>query len=135
MANRLSIDCISDTHSKHTSLKLGGGDILIHAGDCTSTGQLPEALTFLNWFCKQPYHYHLLIAGNHDLIFEKQPDLIEVECKKRNVYLLNDSGLEIEGIKIWGSPITPWFEEGPLIDTEGKRLGPIGNLSLQIRKF
>ncbi|WP_226987416.1 metallophosphoesterase family protein [Parachlamydia acanthamoebae] len=23
---------------------------------------------------------------------------------------MNDSGVEIHGIKIWGSPITPWFE-------------------------
>ncbi|MFN8395634.1 MAG: metallophosphoesterase [Bacteroidia bacterium] len=26
-----------------------------------------------------------------------------------NVIYLNDSGVEIEGVKIWGSPIQPWF--------------------------
>lgn len=27
------------------------------------------------------------------------------------VVYLNDSSVEIEGIKIWGSPITPWFND------------------------
>ena len=26
-----------------------------------------------------------------------------------NIIYLNDSGIEIEGIKFWGSPVQPWF--------------------------
>lgn len=105
----LKIDCISDTHTKHDKIKLPGGDILIHSGDCTSSGLLSEALKFLNWFAEQDYSYLILIAGNHDWIFEENPILMAEECKNRNIIYLNDSGCEIEGIKIWGSPVQPWF--------------------------
>jgi Icc-related predicted phosphoesterase len=105
----LIIDCISDTHSRHKKINLPGGDIVIHAGDCSCSGELEEVLEFLDWFKEQKYSHRLLIAGNHDFIFELIPEQMEEECKKRNITLLNDSGCEIEGIKIWGSPIQPWF--------------------------
>lgn len=105
----LKIDCISDTHTKHGKIKLPGGDILIHSGDCSSHGELREVLAFLDWFSDQDYSHLILIAGNHDFIFEKQPSLMAEECKKRGIIYLNDSGVEIEGIKIWGSPVQPWF--------------------------
>lgn len=105
----LKIDTISDTHRKHDRIKLPGGDILICSGDVTSGGTLKEAIEFLDWFGDQDYSHLVMVAGNHDWIFEKQPALMAEECKKRNITLLNDSGCEIEGIKFWGSPIQPWF--------------------------
>lgn len=105
----LTIDCISDTHSQHRKIRLPGGDILIHAGDCCSAGELEDALEFLDWYRKQPYKHRLLIAGNNDFIFELIPEQMEEQCKMRQITLLNDSGCEIEGIKIWGSPVQPWF--------------------------
>lgn len=108
-AKSLKIDCISDTHSQHKKIKLPGGDILIHSGDCCSQGELEDALEFLEWFKEQHYSHRILVAGNHDRIFELIPELMEEECKKRNIILLNDSGCEIEGIKVWGSPVQPWF--------------------------
>lgn len=107
--NGVKIDCISDTHEKHWKIKLPGGDILIHSGDCSSRGDLRNVLEFLNWFADQDYSHLVLIAGNHDFIFEENPELMAEECKKRNIHLLNDSGIEVEGIKIWGSPVQPWF--------------------------
>lgn len=106
---KLIIDCISDTHSKHKKIHLPGGDVLIHSGDCSNEGLLEESLEFLEWFQEQNYSHRILIAGNHDFIFELIPEQMEEECKNRNIILLNDSGCEIEGIKIWGSPIQPWF--------------------------
>jgi Icc-related predicted phosphoesterase len=104
----LKIDCLSDTHSQHQKIHLPGGDIAVHCGDC-STGSLESALEFLDWFKEQNYTHRILVAGNHDSIFELIPELMEEECKKRGITLLNDSGCTIEGIKIWGSPVQPWF--------------------------
>ena len=109
MGNSLIIDCISDTHGYHGKIDLPGGDILIHSGDCSSEGDLEEVLVFLDWFKAQKYSHRLLIPGNHDSIFELIPDLMEEECKRRHILLLNDSGCEIEGMKIWGSPVQPTF--------------------------
>lgn len=105
----LIVDAISDTHNKHKKIALPGGDILIHSGDVSSRGQSGEILPFLDWYAEQDYSSLLLIAGNHDWGFEKEPEKYAKECKDRNIVLLNDSGCIVEGIKIWGSPIQPEF--------------------------
>lgn len=108
-AEGLKIDCISDTHNKHKKIILPGGDILIHAGDMSGRGQSGEILPFLDWYADQDYSHLILIPGNHDFGFEKEPARYAQECKDRKIILLNDSAHEIDGIKIWGSPIQPWF--------------------------
>ncbi len=99
---------ISDTHNKHHQLDLPPGDILIHAGDVSSRGSEREVLDFINWFSKLDYKYKIFIAGNHDWLFEKAPSLAK-ELIPNNTIYLNDAGVEVEGIKIWGSPVSPWF--------------------------
>lgn len=85
------------------------GDVLLHAGDICYKGNKEEALDFLKWFDRQPFEHKIFIAGNHDFYFEKaKPSEIEALIPK-NVTYLNDSGITIDGINIWGSPITPWF--------------------------
>lgn len=105
----MKITLISDTHSKHNQLTLPKGDILIHAGDVSSRGNKREVKNFLNWFSKQDYKYKIFIAGNHDFFFEQENENIIQEIIPENIIYLNDSGIEIEGIKIWGSPIQPTF--------------------------
>ena len=102
----MKVTAISDTHGKHKQLKLTGGDLLIHSGDISSFGNKEEISCFLEWFSKQKYKYKIFIAGNHDFSFENQFDEIIIPD---NVTYLNDSGIEIEGLYIWGSPITPTF--------------------------
>lgn len=107
----MKIVAISDTHGKHKNLVLPEGDILVHAGDVSSMGKESEIKGFLNWFSKTDFTYKILIAGNHDFYFEKISHNAEVleELIPANVIYLNDTGIEIEGINIWGSPIQPWF--------------------------
>lgn len=105
----LKIIVISDTHGKHRMVKLPTGDVLIHAGDVSYRGERHEVEEFLKWFSNQPHPYKVFIAGNHDFFFERtKPKLIEA-IMPINVTYLNDSGIEINGCKIWGSPITPQF--------------------------
>lgn len=108
---QIIIDLLSDTHNQHRSFKPEGGDILIHAGDVCGRGTYQEAIEFLDWYADQDYSHLVMIAGNHDFIFEEEPKLMAKECKDRNIILLNDSGIVIEGIKIWGSPVQPWFHD------------------------
>lgn len=107
----MKIVAISDTHGKHQSLILPKGDMLIHAGDVSSLGKESEIKDFLNWFSKTDFTYKILIAGNHDFYFEKIAfnETILNQLIPSNIIYLNDSGVEIEGIKVWGSPIQPWF--------------------------
>jgi Icc-related predicted phosphoesterase len=103
------ITLISDTHGAHRLLSLEGGDILIHSGDLCNRGTEIEAISFLQWFEKQDYTHKIFIAGNHDFFFEKTTEMDLLDLIPSNITYLNDSGVEIDGIKIWGSPITPTF--------------------------
>lgn len=111
----MKITCISDTHNQHTHIPpdwLEGGDVLVHAGDISGRGSLREVEEFLAWFNELPYKHKIMIAGNHDFWFEKVSTFAVNEMlqeKYPNIIYLNDSGVEIDGIKFWGSPVTPWF--------------------------
>jgi Icc-related predicted phosphoesterase len=105
----MKITTLSDTHGMHHQIDLPGGDILIHAGDVCNRGTAAEALDFMNWFSNQNYAYKIFIAGNHDFYFENEQNTTIKSLLPESVYYLNDSGITIEGISFWGSPITPEF--------------------------
>lgn len=100
---------IADTHGKHEDLTLPAGDVLIHAGDVSLKGEESEVLTFLNWLENLNYRHKILIAGNHDFYFERQSEEQIEKILPPNVVYLKDSGTTINGLKVWGSPVTPWF--------------------------
>lgn len=100
---------ISDTHGQHSKLRLPKGDVIIHAGDISARGREAEVLDFLAWFAQLDFEHKIFIPGNHDFYFERMPDEDVRKIIPENVIYLNDSGVAIEGIKIWGSPISPWF--------------------------
>ncbi|UGS19883.1 metallophosphatase domain-containing protein [Flavobacterium cyclinae] len=105
----MQITTLSDTHGLHHQLQLPGGDLLIHAGDVCNRGTQEEATNFIDWFEKQSYTYKIFIAGNHDFFFENFTQQEIQDILPKNIFYLNDTGIEIDGINIWGSPITPEF--------------------------
>lgn len=110
---------LSDTHCLHRKVEVPDGDILIHSGDFTSVGRKKEIKDFNNWFSSFPHKYKICIAGNHDILFETQPDVAEALLGDDIIYLKN-SFIEIEGIKIWGSPMTPSFGSWAFTRPRGK---------------
>lgn len=108
----MKLGFISDTHTYHKRLRgLESIDILIHAGDVCMRGTEAEAIDFINWVNQVDVKYKVFIAGNHDFYFEKTPSRIIRERLTENTFYLNDDGITIEGINIWGSPIQPWFRD------------------------
>lgn len=110
----MNLTFLSDTHNKHNLIPtdyLLGGDVIIHSGDVSSRGTESEIDAFLNWYSKLPYTHKILIAGNHDFFFEAaSKHIIDAKMAKYpEITYLNDSGVEIEGIKIFGSPVQPYF--------------------------
>lgn len=119
----MKIVAFSDSHSKHNELIIPESDLLICAGDFTyfSKGGHQEIIDFLTWFNNQPSKHKVFIAGNHEILWE----LKEKEFKlliPSGIHYLNDSGVEIEGIKIWGSPITPFFHGWAYNRTRGDQI-------------
>lgn len=102
--------CISDTHMNHRGLHLPEGDVLIHAGDATSSGSLSEVDRFLGWYASQSHQYKILVAGNHDWLFQTDPKAASLLLEKhKGITYLQDSGVEIDGVRFWGAPWQPWF--------------------------
>lgn len=104
----MKIVAISDTHNLHHKITVPDGDILIHSGDFTNRGTMPEILGFNKWLMSLPHKHKIVIAGNHDFMFEREPALAESLLDKSIHYLRNDE-IIIEGVKFYGSPVTPWF--------------------------
>lgn len=106
---KLKFVVISDTHCRHRSLHLPKGDVLIHAGDISLKGMEEEVVDFLSWFSALDFEHKIFVPGNHDFLFEKQSKQHIQKLIPAGVVYLNDSGVTINNINIWGSPITPWF--------------------------
>lgn len=102
-----TIVCISDTHELHREVDVPYGDILIHAGDFTMFSKSAAAiLDFNDWLGELPHRHKIVIPGNHEFFLEADPS------KRRlisNGILLINEGVEIMGLKIWGSPVTPQY--------------------------
>jgi Icc-related predicted phosphoesterase len=124
----MTITTISDTHTLHYTARLEGGDILIFAGDMSHTGKHKEVGDFIEWLIRQAtrYKHVIFISGNHDKCFDPEIggeymfDSDEMKVKPlwlrllltslpKNVHYLENESVEIEGLKIWGSPITPTY--------------------------
>ena len=98
---------LSDTHGVHWDIKVPDGDLLIHCGDITEMGNPQQIRDFDKFLGEQPHRHKVIIAGNHDFLFEKRP--AQARGLITNAIYLEDSGVEIEGIKIYGSPWQPLF--------------------------
>lgn len=106
----MKITFISDTHYQHHNLSLDSGDMLIHCGDFTRKGALADVASFARYLSLQDFKYKIVIAGNHDFCFEdKRKNEAEKLLTDNSIIYLNDSGISIEEIKIWGSPVQPEF--------------------------
>lgn len=100
--------CLSDTHLRH-NFKVPEGDVLLHAGDATWKGNESELVKFIGWFASHPHKHKVFVAGNHDWGFQEDRAKWEEALKHGGITYLQDSGVTIDGFKIWGSPWQPEF--------------------------
>ena len=57
------------------------------------------------WLGELPHRHKIVIPGNNDYLLEEPKERKVIT----NAMLLVDSGVEIEGLKVWGSPVTPLY--------------------------
>jgi predicted phosphodiesterase len=103
----MRIVCVSDTHNLHDRIALPDGDLLLHAGDATMHGTEAEIAEFDAWLGTVPHRHKVVIAGNHDFLFQTEP--AKARRLITNAVYLEDSGVTLEGLSIWGSPWQPWY--------------------------
>lgn len=105
----MKIIAISDIHGMYRELKLPTGDVLVCAGDMLNHGTNDELVDFVDWLSWLDFKEIIVIPGNHDWVFERNPNGANELFKANGLILLNDSEVIIDGIKFWGSPVTPYF--------------------------
>lgn len=125
----MTITFLSDTHTKHNEITINPCDIFCFTGDATKVGSLADFVSFLDWLRNVPAKHIVWIGGNHDKSLDKQLMLNTIQDPitkllrqqlynnvqelikdlPKHIHYLNDSGVIIEGINFWGSPVTPMF--------------------------
>lgn len=123
----MKIVCISDTHNHHQVLDgiIPAGDILIHGGDIAIHGSVIEIQQFIDWFSQLPHKHKIFVGGNHDGALEHSRHLINIPA---NVIYLENNLIEIEGLKIWGSPVSPPYRSFGFMWDDLKRQALYANM-------
>ena len=104
-----SIVCIADLHEHLVDVP--PCELLLIAGDLSFAfrGDLVAKQAFLvgefrDWLERVPAEHVVLVAGNHDQSIEANGLPDGLRC-----HYLEDSGVELFGLQIWGTPWQPWF--------------------------
>jgi hypothetical protein len=102
----LRLVLLSDTHQHHREVDVPDGDILIHAGDFTFFSKsLKAILDFNHWLGELP-HQCVAVPGIHEFFLEADPPRRSLIG---NATVLINEGIVIQGLRIWGSPVTPLY--------------------------
>ncbi|XP_048238350.1 metallophosphoesterase domain-containing protein 1-like [Haliotis rufescens] len=129
--------CISDTHNKVECDPglVPPGDVLLHAGDFTMTGTPAQIDKFNHFLGTLPHKVKVVVAGNHDMTLDENKvrnsrdelcDNFNITDTKYEKYIqdhsvssskelltncvyLEDSSVDICGIKVYGAPWVPEF--------------------------
>ena len=110
LARPARLVCMADTHGLHRQVNVPEGEFLVHAGDFLRTGTDPaEIEDFDDWLAGLPHRHKIVVAGNHDLLFERDPKL----ARKRlpHALYLENAAVAVGGLRFWGSPVTPVLGE------------------------
>lgn len=148
----MKIVIISDTHGQDFVDQIPECDILLHCGDISPdpkwTGDWNSFVNSVaefqkNWIentlikdfiprIKEKAKHFAFIAGNHDFYLESlMKDQAEVFFGSKlpeNCHYLRDSSLEINGIKIWGTPWVTNLKRWAFNENEGKLIYKYANI-------
>eukprot|EP01063_Lacrimia_lanifica_P039136 TRINITY_DN851_c1_g2_i1.p1 TRINITY_DN851_c1_g2~~TRINITY_DN851_c1_g2_i1.p1 ORF type:complete len:349 (+),score=107.76 TRINITY_DN851_c1_g2_i1:52-1047(+) len=131
-AGSLRFVCVSDTHGLHRRVDVPDGDVLIHAGDFTNTGEREQVEDFVAWLAGLPHKTKVVVAGNHDVTMDVgyyrdrgaarfhpngayDADAVRrVLVDAQHLTYLENAACEValpcgRAVRVWGSPYQPEF--------------------------
>lgn len=110
-SEKMKITVVSDLHGHlpqipECELLLIGGDICPVSNHRLEFQQSWLDTNFRYWLKRIPVKKIIAVAGNHDFIFQDKPHLVPNDLPWT---YLEDSGIEYNGLKIFGLPWQPIF--------------------------
>lgn len=113
-----SIFAFSDTHGMYRRLIVPtDADILICAGDACEGFSPDQLKDFFTWYVSIPAKLRIFVAGNHDMVFDEQPEYARGLVPK-GVLLLENDGIDFDGIRIHSIAARPYLK-APVTLPEG----------------
>jgi predicted phosphohydrolase len=106
----LRIVAVADTHLFHDELVVPDGDVFVHAGDICREGTLDELYEASRWIRALPHAHKVVVAGNHDFAFAAHRSHA-CDLLGGDVIYLEDEGATIGGLRFWGSPWQPAYND------------------------
>lgn len=117
---------ISDTHGFHSRFpdeKFKDIDVVVHSGDCSNYKDAYrnaiEVADFIEWYKNVPVKYKIYVAGNHDTSIERKR-ITKEDFEANGIIYLENSFVNIDGVKFYGTPITPTFGEWAFMKARDK---------------
>ena len=117
---------ISDTHGFHSRFpdeKFKDIDVVIHSGDCSNYKDAYrnaiEVADFIEWYKDVPVKYKIYVAGNHDTSIERKK-ITKEDFEVNGIIYLENSFVNINGVKFYGTPVTPTFGEWAFMKARDK---------------
>ncbi len=112
---------VSDTHCQQ--FPLPDGDVLIHCGDHTFWGKAHESWEALNWLSTSGnFKHRICIAGNHEIGWQTTSAREAIFAMFPKLTYLENSGVIIDSVKFWGSPVQPYFYDWAFQKQRGAEL-------------
>jgi predicted phosphohydrolase len=106
----MRVVAVADTHLFHDArYAVPDGDVFVHAGDLCRRGDLDELAEAARWSAGLPHRHKLIVAGNHDWAFARPAEAARARALLGGAVYLEDSGVELDGLRCWGSPWQPAF--------------------------
>ena len=117
---------LSDTHGFHNELqpeRFKDVDVVVHSGDCSNYYDVirneQEVINFMNWYEQVPVKHKIYVAGNHDTSIERRR-VTGADFAQRGITYLENASTTIDGVKFYGSPITPTFGQWAFMKARDK---------------
>ena len=105
----MRIVAVADTHLFTSDLVVPEGDVFLHAGDLCRGGDLDELREAAAWIAALPHRHKIIVAGNHDWCFVHDP--AAARALLGEMHYLEDAELVLDGIRFYGSPWQPEFND------------------------
>ena len=107
----MKICFISDVHSRWKDLVIPECDVLVSCGDYSFVGECHLVKNFHKWLNKQKATHIISVQGNHEkwveANFNEARTLAQSVCPR--VHFIDEGEVDIDGVKFFGSAITPYF--------------------------
>lgn len=112
----IKIACLSDTHCQLERIEIPPCDVILHAGDFSYRGEMPEVIKELEILSHKADYINadvIIVPGNHDWVFQYHSEDMKKVCRKLGIHLLIHEAMILKmgekDYKVFGSPWTPYF--------------------------